>query len=153
MGCLGDRSKEKLEKGKSEGPTNTALALTMVQLKRIWIMFTTILLVITLLGNVRVGMAWRPHELLSAPINLNQPLNGFLGFFWRKKRLETCYLRLFDNVGQGPTLDRKGKNVMSDQLPSLQYGLTLWFEGYELGRANYNQACTQGQDKGPVGND
>ncbi|XP_041098181.1 transmembrane protease serine 6-like [Polyodon spathula] len=30
-------------------------------------------------------------------------------------------------------------------LPSLQYGLTLWFEGYELGRANYNQACTQGQ--------
>ncbi|XP_028830286.1 transmembrane protease serine 6 isoform X2 [Denticeps clupeoides] len=29
-------------------------------------------------------------------------------------------------------------------VPSVEYGLTLDFEGYELSRANYNQACTQG---------
>nr|XP_015215094.1 PREDICTED: transmembrane protease serine 6 [Lepisosteus oculatus] len=31
------------------------------------------------------------------------------------------------------------------RVPSVQYGLTLHFEGYELSRANYNQPCTQGQ--------
>ncbi|XP_045569224.1 transmembrane protease serine 6 [Salmo salar] len=30
-------------------------------------------------------------------------------------------------------------------VPSADYGLSLEFEGYELSRANYNQACTQGQ--------
>ncbi|XP_071245731.1 transmembrane protease serine 6 [Salvelinus alpinus] len=30
-------------------------------------------------------------------------------------------------------------------VPSADYGLSLDFEGYELSRANYNQACTQGQ--------
>lgn len=30
-------------------------------------------------------------------------------------------------------------------LPSSEYGLTLEFEGYELGRASYTQNCTQGQ--------
>ncbi|XP_064179798.1 transmembrane protease serine 6 isoform X1 [Anguilla rostrata] len=30
-------------------------------------------------------------------------------------------------------------------VPSTEYGLMLEFEGYELSRANYNQACTQGQ--------
>ncbi|XP_055763648.1 transmembrane protease serine 6 [Salvelinus fontinalis] len=30
-------------------------------------------------------------------------------------------------------------------VPSADYGLSLEFEGYELRRANYNQACTQGQ--------
>ncbi|XP_062852989.1 transmembrane protease serine 6 isoform X2 [Trichomycterus rosablanca] len=30
-------------------------------------------------------------------------------------------------------------------VPSVDYGLTLEFEGYELNRAGYNQACTQGQ--------
>ncbi|MGH0147511.1 UNVERIFIED_CONTAM: hypothetical protein FKN15_045441 [Acipenser sinensis] len=32
-----------------------------------------------------------------------------------KKQLETCFLHLFDDVGQGLTLDRKGKIAMSDQ--------------------------------------
>ncbi|KAG9338885.1 hypothetical protein JZ751_025325, partial [Albula glossodonta] len=31
------------------------------------------------------------------------------------------------------------------QVPSTKYGLTLEFEGYELSRATYNQACKQGQ--------
>ncbi|MGH0179192.1 UNVERIFIED_CONTAM: hypothetical protein FKN15_000843 [Acipenser sinensis] len=35
-------------------------------------------------------------------------------FHTLEKRLETCALRLFDDVGQGPTSDRKGKIVMSD---------------------------------------
>ncbi|XP_048871308.1 transmembrane protease serine 6 isoform X1 [Brienomyrus brachyistius] len=30
-------------------------------------------------------------------------------------------------------------------VPSLDFGLILEFEGYELSKANYNQACTQGQ--------
>ncbi|XP_061087416.1 transmembrane protease serine 6 [Conger conger] len=30
-------------------------------------------------------------------------------------------------------------------VPSMEYGLMLQFEGYELSRANYNQPCTQGQ--------
>ncbi|KAJ8001646.1 hypothetical protein DPEC_G00171630 [Dallia pectoralis] len=30
-------------------------------------------------------------------------------------------------------------------VPSMDYGLSLQFEGYELSRATYNQACTQGQ--------
>nr|XP_046166528.1 transmembrane protease serine 6 [Oncorhynchus gorbuscha] len=30
-------------------------------------------------------------------------------------------------------------------VPSADYGLSLEYEGYELSRANYNQACTQGQ--------
>lgn len=31
------------------------------------------------------------------------------------------------------------------QMPSVGMGLSLKFEGYELSRASYNQACTQGQ--------
>ncbi|MGH0133211.1 UNVERIFIED_CONTAM: hypothetical protein FKN15_067547 [Acipenser sinensis] len=38
------------------------------------------------------------------------------GNLTEKKRLEACFLRLFDDVGQGPTLDRKGKIAMSDQV-------------------------------------
>ncbi|XP_043923954.1 transmembrane protease serine 6 [Protopterus annectens] len=31
------------------------------------------------------------------------------------------------------------------KLPSLEYGLALWFEGYELASMYFSQACTQGQ--------
>ena len=31
------------------------------------------------------------------------------------------------------------------QIPGADVGLALTFDGYELSRASYNQACTQGQ--------
>ncbi|MGH0162904.1 UNVERIFIED_CONTAM: hypothetical protein FKN15_043574 [Acipenser sinensis] len=35
-----------------------------------------------------------------------------------EKTTRDLFLRLFDDVGQGPTLDRKGKIAMSDQVHS-----------------------------------
>ncbi|MGH0144646.1 UNVERIFIED_CONTAM: hypothetical protein FKN15_048499 [Acipenser sinensis] len=70
-------------------------------------------------------MFLRPFfRLLSAPIGLTVPLNGFLCFFRRKKRLETCFLRLFDDVGQGLALDRKGKIAVSDQAVTVKEALS-----------------------------
>ncbi|MGH0127882.1 UNVERIFIED_CONTAM: hypothetical protein FKN15_052284 [Acipenser sinensis] len=41
-------------------------------------------------------------------------IEWFSQLFSGEKRQATCFLRLFDDVGQGPTSDRKGKIVMSD---------------------------------------
>ncbi|MGH0157122.1 UNVERIFIED_CONTAM: hypothetical protein FKN15_032958 [Acipenser sinensis] len=60
---------------------------------------------------VRVDMEPSPIHvctpLLSAPIGLSRPLNGFPRLFLEKKRLETCFLCLFDDIG----LERENCNV------------------------------------------
>ncbi|MGH0133534.1 UNVERIFIED_CONTAM: hypothetical protein FKN15_035313 [Acipenser sinensis] len=53
---------------------------------------------------------------------LSTAIEWFSRLFPEKKRLQTCFLRLFDDVGQGPTLDQKGKIAMSDQ--QLEYGIS-----------------------------
>ncbi len=43
-------------------------------------------------------------------------IEWFSQLFLEKKRLLTSFLRFFDDVGQGPTMDRIGIIAMSDQV-------------------------------------
>ncbi|MGH0122318.1 UNVERIFIED_CONTAM: hypothetical protein FKN15_003109 [Acipenser sinensis] len=65
-----------------------------------------------------------PRELWLASLKSGLAIEWFSRLIPEKKRLESCFLRLFDDVGQGPTLDWKGKIAMSDQPLKAEYAFT-----------------------------
>ncbi|MGH0156290.1 UNVERIFIED_CONTAM: hypothetical protein FKN15_031152 [Acipenser sinensis] len=70
-------------------------------------------------------------------------IKWFSLLFPEKKRLETCALRLFDDVGQGPTSDRKGKIVMSD-LVQHRTAKDKFGNNRYLFQGECKEACPQG---------